>query len=770
MYSLSKPAFLINRYWLQFIFVAGLYFLTGRLGLMFSADNGYSTLIWPPSGIALASVILFGYRIWPALLLGAFATNLSLGPSYATLYEAVISQPQNIVIAIGNTSQALIATWLLQKFNCYSTQLTKLSSITKFYLIAGPLACLTAASVGTTSLYIFNIISYESIINSWSIWWVGDVNGVILITPFLIIWNQPHISTKSDRRISVTIGLLLIFCTIAVLVRQLQSWNQDDIEDQLRYDAALSVNILEDNLADALRASRSLASYIESSIDVTEDEFIKFTSQGLSLNENIAAISWNPMISFHDRPRVNALLKSSAPNPKAKEFGIWQIDKATEAPIPASSSDNHVYVKYISPLETNRSVIGLDVWLEPIRRAALEYAIMNAAPAVTDRIDLVQEKEKSAGVLLFTPVYNKKTVEGFATSVLRIPSLMAQLKGIAHQDDLHFSLYDLSRPAEDHTLFSNGATVSAQWANTTQKIILPFANKQWLLKIAPTDRYIRSLSDKSSWLAIGVTWTTAAALAILLLVMAGNQHETDRQVRERTEELILATQAKSDFLANMSHEIRTPLNGVMGTLELLKEEGLNEKQRKLLQITSQSAQTLLTIINDVLDFSKLEDGKLNLQYIPTNIKEIISATHALLKSTSAVKGLNFTIQYACDYDGNVMLDGARLQQVLYNIVGNAIKFTEHGSVALSLQTKLEKDGTVSVQIMVTDTGIGISQNDQVHIFDRFNQVEASASRRYQGTGLGLAIAKEIVTLLGGTITLESTLDTGTQVTISELVP
>lgn len=754
-------------YLLQLLLVTALYFATGRLGLLLSTDNGYSTLVWPPSGIAIAAVILFGFRIWPALFLGALITNLTLGESQGSVLQTLMAQPQNITIALGNSTQALLAVLLLKRLHCFDVPLTRLRDILKFYLLAGPLACLVAASVGTASLYYFGIIPEAAIGSTWGTWWVGDTNGVLLITPFIIAWRQPASQTRLDRRLSVSVGLLLIFSILVIFVRQLQAWNHDGLVNQLEEDLQATQNVFSNTLQEAIRADTSLVSFITLTENLDSATFQRFATEGLGRTDGVVSMSWNKMVPAADRAPHDAYLKETAPNERASRFGIWQLDPTTGEPVASRQTDYHVYVRYLAPYEVNKDAIGFDVWSGPNRRDTMRTAILSGDPAVTERINLVQFNTDAAGVLMYAPVYNEdRTVRGIATSVLRISALVDKVRSIHPIPDLQLSLYDLSAKDDRALLYADSTDADPRWQSLTMAAPLPFADRQWQLRLTPTDSYVFSYSEKSSWLAILATWISAAALAILLLVLTGAHYETERQIAERTQELRLANRAKSDFLANMSHEIRTPMNGVLGVLGILENSGLTADQQHLVKVSQQSAQTLLAVINDILDFSKLEKGELQLHEGPTCLQDVIEAALTLLAPGAEAKNLTLKTDFDCRYLGYVIIDGVRLQQVLFNVIGNAIKFTDEGTVTISLLTEQADDGTVDVSITVADTGIGIADTDQEKIFERFKQIEDASNRRFQGTGLGLAISKQIMTLLGGNLSLASQKDAGTTITIA----
>jgi two-component system, sensor histidine kinase len=218
-----------------------------------------------------------------------------------------------------------------------------------------------------------------------------------------------------------------------------------------------------------------------------------------------------------------------------------------------------------------------------------------------------------------------------------------------------------------------------------------------------------------------------------------------------------ASSAKSEFLARMSHEIRTPMNGVMGMSELLQASALTPRQRHLAQTISHSAEALLQIINDILDFSKVEAGRLELENVEFGLREAVAETLDIFAGRAHAKGLELACDIEPDVPGTVRGDPMRLRQVLINFVGNAIKFTDAGEVIVRVRA-LGKDG--SLRFEVIDTGIGIADEAQAHIFNAFSQADSFTSRKYGGTGLGLAICGQLAGLMGGEIGVHSKVDRG----------
>jgi hypothetical protein len=231
-----------------------------------------------------------------------------------------------------------------------------------------------------------------------------------------------------------------------------------------------------------------------------------------------------------------------------------------------------------------------------------------------------------------------------------------------------------------------------------------------------------------------------------------------REARERAES---ASRAKADFLATISHEIRTPLNGVLGMLRIVRDTPLTPEQRDYLKTASDSAETLLLLLNDVLDFSRIEAGRLELQAAPFAASLTARAVADLMHTRARDKGLQFELQVGENIPSAVVGDANRLRQILVNLIGNAIKFTERGRVELSVTCAERTDTGAVIHFTVTDTGIGIDSAALERLFKPFTQAENSMSRRYGGTGLGLAISVRLSQAMGGLLQVKSTLNQGT---------
>jgi photoactive yellow protein len=334
--------------------------------------------------------------------------------------------------------------------------------------------------------------------------------------------------------------------------------------------------------------------------------------------------------------------------------------------------------------------------------------------------------------------------------------------GYSAEEAIGMSLHEQLAPeryrAAFHAAFSEFSRTGR--GNLVGKRVELFARRKDGREI-PVSISLTAVMLQGNWHSVGILHDITERLEMEEQIRRWNV-ELERRVADRTVELAVANAAKSEFLANMSHEIRTPMNGVIGMTRLLLDTLLTSEQRRYAETIRASGESMLTLINDILDLSRIEAGKLQLEMMAFDLHALLDDCAAPLVLRAREKGLDFTWGAAPGIPRRVTGDPGRLRQVLNNLVGNAVKFTDKGRVTVLASLLKETPSDLVIHFAIRDTGIGIAAEKQEAIFRRFSQVDASTTRRFGGTGLGLAIAKELTELMGGEIGVDSELGMGSE--------
>ena len=789
----------------RMVVLVAVYFLGGLVGKETTFLSGTVALVWPPAGIALAAILLFGYRFWPGVALGAVLFSFTTGTPFGFF---------TLGTAIGNTMGAIVCAYLLERFIAFNNAMERTRDVSGYILLACFLGTTVNAAFNVVSLAYSGAVSWNDLFSSTLVWWVPNALAALVVTPFLITWGTPSATRWTGKLIAeavicgsglvcgtlisfnswfvygiqnyplaylpfpflvwgalrfgqrgATTGTLLVSALATYsLVRGIGPFVTKSEQESLMligsYIGTLAVTnmLLAAAAAERRTAERAVSKSEKRFREVVEDQtdlICRFTPDGALTFVNDA------FCRFHGK-RSDELLGTN----------FFQTLSAEDAAVPLS---------YINSLPADEPVVSFDhrlqspegraVWHQyRVRRLILEKGDTREFQAVIQ--DVTQRKESE---------------QALRTSENKYRSLIDHIPDVVWTADSNRDLTYIS-----------GNAVKVLGYNSEELL----GGHLWLDRIHPEDAarvgqaYQKLFSDGEKFDVEyricrkddGWIWLHNRALATRprdgimcadgIFLDITQRRQTEAAIKQTKDAAESANLAKSQFLANMSHELRTPLNAIIGFSEVLADKtfgDLNDRQLKYSNNILNSGRHLLQLINDILDLAKVEAGHVELMCNTFNVSKALSEVHSIVKTLAHKKNINLEFEVTPALP-ELIADEAKFKQIMYNLLSNAIKFTPNGGKVLvvadtqaATSDDLDPAGD-SLRITVSDTGIGIKADDQKRVFKEFEQVDSSYGRQQQGTGLGLALTKRLVEMHGGHIWVESEGIEGKGSTFTFLIP
>ena len=549
---------------LQILGLAAAYLVTGLLGSFLAIPSDYATAIWPPSGIALAGVLIYGYRIWPGIFLGALLHSLSMHlATDITSTDFFISIVISLIIAGGACVQAASGAYLVRRFAGFPNALIQEREIFLFFLYGGILSTLIAPTLAVSTLVLTARISSTSFLANWQAWWMGDMLGVFIFTPLLLIWAQPSNESWHKRCLLVTVPILTLFILTTAIVFYEAQKNNERLKLEFNEQANELNRALTASISTHINVLRTLERFYAASETVDREGFKTFFINVLDNFEGIQALEWCPIILPTERDAFEKSLNQDG----LAHFQITERDAYNQM-VRAGNRQKYVPVSFIEPYKKNEAAMGYDLYSNPIRRAAIDKAQDSGEITMTARSVLIQEKEHQYGVLAFMPLYRKgiahntpeerrNSILGYVLAVFRTGDIVtAALKDINRQG-LAYRLIDVSAPPDEQLLFSSNpqgpkSTIPQEKGlfgrdyAFVSRSTLNVGGRSWQFEVTPTRNYFSYHHTGNIKLILLTGLILICIVNLFVLVSSGRSRLLRRLVDERTAEL---SQSEARFRA-----------------------------------------------------------------------------------------------------------------------------------------------------------------------------------------------------------------------------
>ncbi len=780
------------------VILIAFYFIGGLLGKSASFLSGSMVLVWPPAGIALAAILLFGYRFWPGVAVGAVLFSFMNGTPLGFF---------TLGTAIGNTMGAIVCAYLLKGLIAFDNAMERTRDVTGYIGLACFIGTTVNAAFNVLSLAYAGTVSWDDLFPTTLAWWVPNALAALVIAPFILAW-----ATTSTIRWTSRLMLEAAICTLGLVCGTLISFNSWFVYGIQNYPLAylpfpfLVWGALRFGQRGATTGTLVVSALAIYALHNGTGPFMAGTER----DSLMIMGSYIGMLAV-----TNLLLAAAAAERRLAERAVSESEKRFRAVVedqtdlicrfkpdgtltlvnPAfcrfhgkkseeliatnffqtlSEEDAAIPLSYINSLPREEPMVsfdhrlhgsdGLEVWHQyRIRRLFSEKGETLEFQAVIQDVTQAKNAEKAL----------RASEEKFHSLIDNIPDVVwtaTENRDLIYISDNVVKLLGYNSVE----LQEAGRQLWLDCIHPEERAHVAQAYQELFDKGEKFDVEYRFRHKDGQWVWLHDRSQTArlhdgilCADGIFLDITRRRQAEAAvHQARDAAES---ANRAKTHFLANMSHELRTPLNAIIGFSEILADKtfgDLNDRQLKYSNNILNSGRHLLQLINDILDLSKVEAGRVELVRDKFDVAKSLRDVESIVKTLAQKKNIHLGFEVPPDLP-HQFADEAKFKQIMYNLLSNAIKFTPDGgrvTVAAALEGEAASRGTTGssngvtgecLKVAVSDTGIGIQPRDHQRVFVEFEQVDSSYGRKQQGTGLGLALTKRLVELHGGQIRVES---------------
>ncbi len=549
------------------VIVALGYFLGSYIGTQLTIVPSYASPIWPASGIALVAVLIYGRKIFPGLLIGAFLAQYH--SFHSTTENTYLSEFISFVICIGSVLQAFFGAWLIRKFTGDNDPLIENNKIVRFFLLGGPVSCVTAATIGTTALLIVDIIPFTDFLLTWGTWWIGDTIGVLIVAPILLILFARPREIWKDRIKPVVYPMLVLLAMVMVLFEYGKTQDWQRISNEFERQVNLFHESLNESLKNHIHINTALKAFFDTVGEVNEGQFNNFANSIHTQANNILALEWIP--------RVTHELRAEFETGWLGGDSILEPD-ADKQMVPAAVRDEYFPIRYVIPYEGNERARGYDIGVNKTALNAVLLARDTGNTSVTGPLLLVQDlhNENLTGTVFYSPVYanghgggtveeRREHIRGLVATLFRISDQVHKILGSFQEIQLNLLV-----TSDGESLFSNLPVQNQQRQaniNLEKIITLKVADKDWIFTYVPSQVFIQNQIYWNIWFLLLGGLLLTAMTGSGLLMLTGNTIRIEEQVRQRTHELHIEARVRKQILNERQKQNRI-LRAIVSTTPL----------------------------------------------------------------------------------------------------------------------------------------------------------------------------------------------------------
>jgi two-component sensor histidine kinase len=688
--------------------VALVYYVLGRLALFLAIPPGYATAVWPAAGVALVGILLFGYRIWPAILVAHFLVNIFTAFDASSAQAMLKSVTLPLAIASGGVLQAVLGAALIRRAIGASIALQDEKEIVGFLALGGPVSCVVSATIGHACLYAWGRISISDIPFSWFTWWVGDTIGVMVTAPLLLAWFAPPERWRG-RRAALTwptaVALLLAVLLYVYISEREQLRIRAEFErasDTLGRDFTTAVRR-------HLEAVAALQDLYTSVGPLDRASFASFATPLLSRHPGVQALEWCPVVPAAQRSRLEQAVRREG----YPAFSITERGQDGRM-IPAAPRPLYVPVLFMEPYGGNETALGFDLTSLPSRREVIDRARDSALPAASGRLILIQERGSQSGVLMVLPVYergsSRGTVEqrrsalrGYVLGVYRVGDLVRTALSGADSSHIDWTVTDDTAPEDERVLYQRllgGAGLP--WSRVATSAV---GDRKWSIRFAPAADYVIVHRNWQPWTVLAVGLLFATVLEMMVLLMTERAASIQRVVEQRTAELTRANavirdalKEKEMLLQEIHHRVKNNLQVISSLINLQRRKLGPGSQQDALQECQTRVQAIALIhekLYQARDYSRVPFA----QYARSLANDVFHAA-GLSPGTVNLEVEVGDVALAVD---KAIPCGLILNELITNALKHAFPHERRGTVRVELDQTPDR----RVRLAVTDDGIGM---------------------------------------------------------------